>query len=113
VSWWRWHHNTSAVTVTVYDQGELLLWKYAVIALPYLNLCLKKAATPGFSAIPNFIWISLIVFGGGTCWRTDRCDVSVMSSFYSLDHSHPYSAEVKECVELYIFSPNTPSWRGA
>jgi hypothetical protein len=28
------------------------------------------------------------------------------------DHS-PYSAEVKEYVELYLYSPNTPSWRGA
>jgi hypothetical protein len=25
----------------------------------------------------------------------------------------PSSAEVKECVELYLHSPNTPSWRGA
>jgi hypothetical protein len=29
------------------------------------------------------------------------------------DHSHPSSAEVKEYVELYLHSPNTPSWRGA
>jgi len=29
------------------------------------------------------------------------------------DHSPPSSAEVKECVELYIDSPDTPSWRGA
>jgi hypothetical protein len=29
------------------------------------------------------------------------------------DHSHPSSAEVKECVELYLHSPNTPSLRGA
>jgi hypothetical protein len=29
------------------------------------------------------------------------------------DHSSPSSAEVKECVELYLHSPNTPSWRGA
>jgi hypothetical protein len=29
------------------------------------------------------------------------------------DHSPPSSAEVKECVELYLRSPNTPSWRGA
>jgi hypothetical protein len=29
------------------------------------------------------------------------------------DHSPPSSAEVKECVELYFHSPNTPSWRGA
>jgi hypothetical protein len=29
------------------------------------------------------------------------------------DHSPPSSAGVKECVELYLHSPNTPSWRGA
>jgi hypothetical protein len=28
------------------------------------------------------------------------------------DHSPPSTAEVKECVELYIQTPNTPSWRG-
>jgi hypothetical protein len=28
------------------------------------------------------------------------------------DHSSPSSAEVKECVDLYIHSPNTSSWRG-
>jgi hypothetical protein len=29
------------------------------------------------------------------------------------NHSLPSSAEVKECVELYLHSPNTFSWRGA
>jgi hypothetical protein len=29
------------------------------------------------------------------------------------DHSHLSSAEVKQRVELYLLSPNTPSWRGA
>jgi len=29
------------------------------------------------------------------------------------DHSPPFSAEVKEWVELYLHSPNTPWWRGA
>jgi hypothetical protein len=29
------------------------------------------------------------------------------------DHSHLSSAEFKEIVELYLHSPNTPSWRGA
>jgi hypothetical protein len=29
------------------------------------------------------------------------------------DHSPPYSTEVKEWLNLYLNSPNTPSWRGA
>jgi hypothetical protein len=29
------------------------------------------------------------------------------------DYSPPPSAEVKECVELYLHSPSTPSWHGA
>jgi hypothetical protein len=29
------------------------------------------------------------------------------------DHSPPSSAEVKEWVELYLHSPNAPSWRCA
>jgi hypothetical protein len=29
------------------------------------------------------------------------------------DHSPPSSAGVKEWVELYFHSPNTPSWHGA
>jgi hypothetical protein len=28
------------------------------------------------------------------------------------DHSPPSSAKAKKCVELYLHSPNTPSWRG-
>jgi hypothetical protein len=29
------------------------------------------------------------------------------------DHTPPSSAEVKECVELYLHTPSTPSWRSA
>jgi len=32
---------------------------------------------------------------------------------HEADHSPPSSAEVKKLVELYLHSPNTPSWRGA
>jgi hypothetical protein len=30
-----------------------------------------------------------------------------------VDHSSPSSAKVKECMELYLHSPNTPSWHHA
>jgi hypothetical protein len=36
-----------------------------------------------------------------------------LHSGHEADHSPPSSAEVKEWVELYLHSPNTPSWRGA
>jgi hypothetical protein len=32
---------------------------------------------------------------------------------HEADLSPPSSAEVKECAELYLHSPNTSSWRGA
>jgi len=28
-------------------------------------------------------------------------------------HLPPSSAEIKECVDIYLYSPNTPSWLGA
>jgi hypothetical protein len=34
-------------------------------------------------------------------------------SGHEADHLSPSIAEVKEWVELYLHSPNTPSWRGA
>jgi hypothetical protein len=34
-------------------------------------------------------------------------------SGHEADHSPPSGAEVKEWVELYLYSPNAPSWRGA
>jgi hypothetical protein len=37
----------------------------------------------------------------------------VFHSEREADHSAPSSAEVKEWAELYLHSPNTPSWRGA
>jgi len=32
---------------------------------------------------------------------------------FEADHSPPSSAEVKEWVDLYLQSPNKPSWHGA
>jgi hypothetical protein len=37
----------------------------------------------------------------------------VFHSEREADHSPPSSAKVKEWVELYLHSPNMPSWRGA
>jgi hypothetical protein len=42
-------------------------------------------------------------------WVPGALSLGVNQSGREADHSHPSSAEVKECVELYIHSPNTPS----
>jgi hypothetical protein len=45
--------------------------------------------------------------------NTGALSLAVKRSGPEADHSPPSSAEVKEWVELYLHSPNTPSWRGS
>jgi hypothetical protein len=46
-------------------------------------------------------------------WVPGALSLGVKRPGREADHSPPSSAEVKEWVELYLHSPNTPSWRGA
>jgi hypothetical protein len=46
-------------------------------------------------------------------WVPRTLSLGVKRPWREADHSPPPSAEVKECVELLLHSPNTPSWRGA
>jgi len=46
-------------------------------------------------------------------WVTGALSLGVKQPGREADHSPPSSAEVKKCVELYLHSPNTSSWRGA
>jgi hypothetical protein len=46
-------------------------------------------------------------------WVPVALSLGVKRSGHEAGHSPPFSAEVKECVELYLHSPNTPSWCGA
>jgi hypothetical protein len=46
-------------------------------------------------------------------WVPGALSLGVKRSGREVDHSPPSSAEVKVCVELYLHSPNKPSWRGA
>jgi hypothetical protein len=45
-------------------------------------------------------------------WVPGALSLEVKRPGREVDHS-PSSAEVKECVEIYLHSPNTPSRRGA
>jgi hypothetical protein len=46
-------------------------------------------------------------------WVAGALSLGVKRLGREADHSPPSSAEVKEWVELYLNSSNTPSWRGA
>jgi len=46
-------------------------------------------------------------------WVPGSISLGVKRPGHESDHSPPSSAKVKGWVELYIHSPNTPSWRGA
>jgi hypothetical protein len=44
-------------------------------------------------------------------WIPGALLLGVKQSGREADHSPPSCVEVKECVELYLHFPNTPSWR--
>jgi hypothetical protein len=46
-------------------------------------------------------------------WVVGALSVGVKRLGRETDNSPPSTAEVKECMELYLHSPNTPSWCGA
>jgi hypothetical protein len=46
-------------------------------------------------------------------WVPGALPLEVKRPGREADHSPPSNTEVKEWVELYIYSPNTPSWRDA
>jgi hypothetical protein len=46
-------------------------------------------------------------------WVPGYLSLGVKRPGREADHSPPSGAEVKECVELYLHSSNTSSWRGA
>jgi len=62
------------------------------------------------SLLGNWLWSPLSLLSNGYqglfLWGVKQpgCEV---------DHSSPSSADVKECVELYLHSSSMPSWRGA
>jgi hypothetical protein len=54
------------------------------------------------AGVGNFALRDHVQTGSGAKWP--GCEAN---------HSPPCNAEVKECVGLYLHSPNTSSWRGA
>jgi hypothetical protein len=46
-------------------------------------------------------------------WISEALSLGIKRPELEFDHSPRSNAEVKECVELYFHSLNTPSWRDA
>jgi hypothetical protein len=46
-------------------------------------------------------------------WVPGALSLGVKQLKHEADNSPPSSAKIKEWVELYLHSPNTPSWHGA
>jgi hypothetical protein len=46
-------------------------------------------------------------------WVPGAVSLWVKQPGHEADHSTTSSAEAKECVKIYIYYPNTSSWRGA
>jgi hypothetical protein len=66
-----------------------------------------------FSAL-NIPWEFLAGAGSfSLSWVPAALSLGVKRPESEADHSPPSSAEVKDCVELYLHFSNTPSWRGA
>jgi len=60
-------------------------------------------------------WWGLGIFLFATTSRTALGPSQLLIQWVrgALFHSPPSRAEVEDCVELYLHSPNTPTWRGA
>jgi hypothetical protein len=46
-------------------------------------------------------------------WVSGALSLGVKWAGHEADHSLPSIANIKECVELYLYSPNVPSWHCA
>jgi hypothetical protein len=78
----------------------------------YLDLIIVPAGTGNFS-LRHHVQTGSGAHPASYPVGTGGCFPGANRPVHEADHSPPSSAEVKECVELYLRSPNTSSWHGA
>jgi hypothetical protein len=66
-----------------------------------------------FPAVAGNFSLHRVQSGSGAHPGTRGSLPGVKRPGHEAHYSPPSSAELKECVELYFHSPNTPAWRGA
>jgi hypothetical protein len=96
---------------TLYGRAEIAQWYSAGLHAGWSGVRLPAGAG-------NFLFTTvsrpaLELTHPSIQWVPGALSVGVKRPGHEADHLPPSSAEVKECVELYFHSPNTPSWRGA
>jgi len=84
-----------------------LLWQSSFITRSYVHHCPLSKVFGLSAGADNFSPHYRVHNGSGAL------SVGVKRPGREEDHSPPTTAEVKECVQLYLHSSNTPSWCGA
>jgi len=76
-----------------------------------INIAWSYTSTPPF--LHGKFYLCLFFTSFPTQWVPGALSLRVKRPGREADHSPPSSAEAKECMELYLHSLNTSSWRGA
>jgi hypothetical protein len=83
------------------------------IYIIYCNICYSTWKNLGIFLFTTASRMTLGPTQLPTQWVSGALSLGIKRPGRDADHSPPSSAEVKEWVELYIHSPNMPSWHGA
>jgi hypothetical protein len=99
--------------VTSYPLGPKIL--LSVLLSDILNLWSSHSVSEKVSRSykSRIMVLYVLIFQPPIQWVPEALSLGVKRPGREDDHSPPSTAEVKECVELYLHSHNTPSWRGA
>jgi hypothetical protein len=108
---WMWHGSwNSGVTVRPLDVRNVA----TSVSTPTLYAAGSRVKIPAMGPVTLiYCRSSFSTVLPGHQWVPGDLSLGVKRPGREADHSLPSSAEVKECVELYLHSNNMSSWRGA
>jgi hypothetical protein len=131
---WNWHrlHYGTLCQSTHADKAPSPVWAHDQETYPYRTLftfqirpppaCLQSGQQKYFNGEMKTMKYDLTTTASRPAlgptqppiqWVTGVLFLGVKRPAREADHSSPSSADVKERLELYLHSPNTPSWCGA
>jgi hypothetical protein len=119
VNAWRiWNHSSVCLWRLLINLSFVRLSNYIPERSMMLSGSLDDRGFESWLRLGNFLFTtaSRLLLGPTNPrikWVPGALSLGVQRPGREADHSPPSSAEVKECVELYLHSPNTNSWLGA